>query len=51
MAFILNRDASAASLLEYNPCSSGLFQSTLEDSLLNLVAIQMDLPTAAVPQP
>ena len=29
----------------------GLFQSTLEDHLLNLPIIQMDLPTAAVPQP
>lgn len=29
----------------------GLFQSTLEDHLLNLAVIQMDLSTAAVPQP
>lgn len=28
-----------------------LFQSTLEDCLLNLAVIQMDLPAAAVPQP
>lgn len=29
----------------------GLFQSTLEDYVLNLAVIQMDLPTVVAPQP
>jgi len=30
MAFILNKDAPAASLLEYNPCSSGVISINLK---------------------
>lgn len=47
MAFILNIDASAASLPGHNPLSSRVISINLKrTSLLNLAVIQADAPTA-----
>lgn len=49
MAFILNKDASAVSLLGYNPLSTRVISINLKRLPVNLAIIQPHSPTAAAP--